>query len=132
MLKILNFIAHFIRMATAEGKKRIGYAFLNLLYIAISFAAVFLIVKLYNGRLSDTISTESCGVYFGSWLGIIVCAIIGLEFFLLGVVSQAILLVCALIGIIISSTRIGNLVAFLISLASIGALAAGVYFFLIV
>ncbi len=121
----LNFIAYIGDILFGSGEKRKKFSITNILYILCAFAATFGLIKLYENRLD----TNDGWLWFLSWAGIIFCALLALEFLLVGVVAQCVLLICSLLGSFFSNDKGNNLVAFILSLISLGATLGGAILF---
>lgn len=119
-LYLVLFDKHIRSMAMAEGKKKIWYAFANIIFIALSFLfAWFLrlvIVKLKNLTLDPKLAITL----------IIILSIAIAITFMHGGISQVILLFVALIGLFKKGERLANLVTFLICGLTIAGLVMGI------
>ncbi len=117
----INFIRHISNMATAEGKKRILYAFANIIIMAIAVGAAIGVKMLWEGIDSGNVN------FVAGIVGIILCIALGIFSFLQGFVAQLALVVIAGIGIANPDQRGANVAAFLIAFAtSVGLIIAAV------
>ncbi len=126
MLGKLNFIRRIGDILCGSGEKRKKLAIENVFYVIASFVFVFLLVKLFENRTSETISCETANKWLWAWIGIVFCAICAIEFFLLGVVSQLVLLLCSLFAVCNPERREGHLVPFVVSLLTVLAAVAAI------
>ncbi len=119
---LFNFIRHIANMGAASGKKRVLYAFGNIVIMALGvFFAVC--VKWSFAMLSET--------FIGGVFCIILSVALTVFTFLQGFVAQFALVVIAGIGIANPEERGGNVAAFVIALlTSVGLVAAAVVFLL--
>ena len=117
MGKYFHFIQHLMHMVGASGKKRIVYAFANIVIMAIGIGFALAVKWLWNG-LGD--------MNFFAWLlGMILCVPLTVYAFLWGFVAQIVLVFVSGIGIFHPEERAGNAVAFVISLlTTVGLIVA--------
>ncbi len=111
------------------GKARKKLAIENIFYVLLAGGFVFLLVYLFNHRYDGTVSCESFAKWGATWLGIFVCAVAAAWSFCFGVLSQAVLLVCSLLGCLLPKERGANFAAFAIALLSLAAITGGGIFF---
>lgn len=116
---LLHFVRHIADMAAAGGKKRVGYAFMNIIWMAAGVAAA-VGVRFLAAGISDGSINFVLGV-----IGLIVCAVIALVCFLEGFLAQFALVFIAGIGISNPEERGGNVAALVIALiTSVGLVIA--------
>ncbi len=117
----VNFIRHIRNMVTASGKKRILYALVNILIMALAVAAAAgikaLVAAMQGGDLNFIVAIAL----------IIVLFVVGIFCFLQGFIAQIALVFIAAAGIANPQERSGNIVAFLIALiTTIGLIVAAI------
>ncbi len=127
-MKILHLIRRLGEMIFSDGEEKKKLSLENILYMLFAGALAFAVVKIYQHRYVGTPSCDDFAKWAGCWLGIFICAVAALWCFVLGVVSQAVLFVSTLIGLLLSKEKKDNLIAFLVCLLSIAALAVGGWF----
>ena len=120
MKSIVNFIRHISDMAAADGKKRIVYAFLNLIAMAIAAGFAWLFVYCLG-------VIESTSVVLGIF-GLILSGALTVFTFLYGLVGQIALIFIAGAGMFGREDRGSNFVAFIIALVTTVALVIAGYF----
>lgn len=121
---LFRFISHIMNMIAASGKKRIAYAFANIIIMALGvFFAIA--IKWLAGNMG-----ESIGMLFACGFGILICALLALLCFLQGFVAQIALVIIAGIGMFHPEERAGNVISFLIALLTTAGLIAALVIFL--
>lgn len=119
---LFNFIRHIANMGAASGKKRVLYAFGNIVIMALGVFFA-LCVKWSFELLSET--------FIGGLFCIIMSVAVAIFTFLQGFVAQFALVVIAGIGIANPEERGGNIAAFIIALlTSVGLVAVCIIFLL--
>ena len=116
----VNFIRHIRNMVTASGKKRILYALVNILIMALAVAAAAgikaLVAAMQGGDLNFIVA-----------IALIIVFVVGIFCFLQGFIAQIALVFIAAAGIANPQERSGNIVAFLIALiTTIGLIVAAI------
>ncbi len=120
---LFRFIQHIGNMGAASGKKRVAYAFANILIMALGVLCA-VGVKVLAGHMD-----ESFGMLIACVVGIIICGLLALLCFLQGFVAQIALVIIAGIGMFHREERGGNIIAFLIALlTTVGLIVALVIF----
>ncbi len=135
MTKILAIFTKIVDVIFASGEERLKTAITNVLFIGIAVACAWGCYELAHVVSENAASAQNCSSTlaaetFGAIVGIIFCFSTGLYALISGIVTQAVLLIFALIGIIISKERGKNAIAFLIALATLAGAIVG-YLFLI-
>lgn len=105
---IFRFIRHIGNMRAASGKKRVAYAFGNMLLMALCVLSALCV------KWSWTLMSDSSFI-FGLFC-VIVSVAVTVLFFLQGVLAQIALIFIAGIGIATPEDRSGNIAAFIIAL----------------
>ena len=117
---IRQFITHVINIIDAKGGKRIFYAIINILIMALSIFFSILVYKMYSSS-SETLSSSGFIAWILLWVGIFCCAVIALVCFVEGFIAQIVALVCTGIGMFKSEQKGANIAAFIICIISIAA-----------
>lgn len=123
---IFNIGKHFSKITSADGKKRIGYVFLNLLYVAL--AAVAIAAAAWLAGNMDSLPADSSAILLlglGYIVGICVCAAAAIWLAIVGGLGQVVLIFASFIGIFKKGQRGANFLAFLLATGSILALLYG-------
>lgn len=119
---LTHFIRHIGNMGAASGKKRVYYALMNIVWMAVGVAAAIGAKFLIEGTFYDGVINFVLGV-----IGAIICIVMAVVSFLEGFLAQFVLVFMSGIGMRNPEERGGNAVAFVISLiTSLGLVAAGV------
>ena len=115
-------IRHIGNIITAEKGKRIVYALVNIIFIAIAVLAGFGVIKSFNIMTGQT--------FIGGLLLIIVCIAFAITFLINGIIGQLIMLVWSIVLIFNPDERKYAIVSVIIALLSFGAMAAALIFIL--
>ena len=129
MKNLFRFIHHIINVCAASGKKRLGYSFLHILSLAMMAACFYGVYFMVTGA-DSVLAGAGLGGLVLSRIGIVICAAMGVLFFLQGFVAQIVTFITGLIGLAKAEERAANLAAALVALLSVVALiVAGVLLF---
>lgn len=115
-------IRHIGNIITAEKGKRIVYALVNIIFIAIAVLAGFGVIKSFDIMTGQT--------FIGGLLLIIVCIAFAIIFLIDGIIGQLIMLVWSIVLIFNPDERKYAIVSVIIALLSFGAMAAALIFIL--
>ncbi len=128
-LNFFTYIGDIISSST--GKKRRTYAITNILYFLFSALCAWGLLALFDYNDAQMQNCTDGGMVLLSWLGMLVCIAGAVEFFILGIVGQLILLVCSIIGVCNPERKKDNVAPLIISAVSIIGMVLGVYFLFI-
>ena len=124
MFKILRLFNRIISVIFCNGEKRLKLAVENIAFVALAvvcaWGAYELIGKVQSIFAVGEFNAETIGIIVAIIIGIIVCFSTGIYALIAGIVSQAVLLAFAIVGIVLSRSRDKNFFAFLIALISLG------------
>lgn len=127
--KSVSVYSSYYKCMRGERKKRLGYSFLHILSLAMMAACFYGVYFMVTGA-DSVLAGAGLGGLILSWIGIVICAAMGVLFFLQGFVAQIVTFVTGLIGLGKAEERAANLAAALVALLSVIALiAAGVLLF---
>ena len=115
-------IRHIGNIITAEKGKRIVYALVNIIFIAIAVLAGFGVIKSFDIMTGQT--------FIGGLILIIVCIAFAIIFLINGIIGQLIMLVWSIVLIFNPDERKYAIVSVIIALLSFGAMAASLIFIL--
>ena len=115
-------IRHIGNIITAEKGKRIVYALVNIIFIAIAVLAGFGVIKSFDIMTGQT--------FIGGLILIIVCIAFAIIFLINGIIGQLIMLVWSIVLIFNPDERKYAIVSVIIALLSFGAMAAALIFIL--
>ncbi len=130
MAKILNVFSRVLDVIMADGHKRLKFAIENMIYMAFAVVCAWGAFELIS-YVSESLATASgcacdnTGYVSLAICGIIICIAVGLYMLIAGIVSQAVLLIFALLGSLLSSTRGKNFLSFILALVSLAVCAVG-------
>ena len=113
---------HINNIILAEGKKRIFYAFLNIVFMVLSVLSVFGVVSIYNKIFPQN--------FIGGILLIIICIALCVFLAIYGIVGQLVLIVCSFIGIFRREVRAVNIIAFIVGILSFAGIVLGLLLYL--
>ncbi len=130
MLKILNVFSRILDVIFSDGNKRLKLAVENVIYMAFTVVCAwgaYELIQYLSEELSvaGSCSSENAGYCLLAVVGVITCIGTGIYTLIAGVASQAVLLVLALLGSLISLSRGKNFLAFIIALVSLVAACVG-------
>ncbi len=125
---LTHFISHIGNMGAASGGKRVYYALMNIIWMAVGVAAAIGAKFLIEGTFYDGFINLILGI-----IGVIICIAVAVVSFLEGFLAQFVLVFMSGIGMRNPEERKGNAVAFVISLiTSLGLVAAGIVILMII
>ncbi len=127
----LNFITRISDIILGNGKKRKKYAIESFFFVVTAFIFAFFLIKLWQGRFSESVDGEAVGKWVLSWLGIICCFTGAILSFAWGILSEIFIFICSFFSIFNPDKREGNVAAFIISLITVGGIVGGVLFFIL-
>lgn len=119
MRTLMKFLSHIGRVAGAEKGKRVFYAFLHILGIALGVAAFLGALWLLNNN-SD-IAYQNVGAGIIAVIGMVILFIFAAIMFIEGFLAQFILMVCGFIGLRNQEERGYCVVTVIVSLLSLVA-----------
>lgn len=119
MHTLMKFLSHIGRVAGAEKGKRVFYAFLHILGIALGVAAFLGALWLLNNN-SD-IAYQNVGAGIIAVIGMVILFIFAVLMFIEGFVAQMVLMICAFIGMREPEERGYCVVTVIVSLLSLVA-----------
>ena len=124
----VRFFRHLEKMGEASGGKRIFYAFVNIIIMALGVGFAMCVVWLFKSF------TNTLQNFVLNWMGIIVCIGLTLLCFLQGFIAQLVLAVTTGVGMFRkepAGQRAPNAVAFVIAFSTTVGLVVGVILYLI-
>ncbi len=128
MLKILKVFSRILDVVTCDGKKRFKLAIENVFYMVFAVVCAwgaYELIDYVNEISANGCTCEDAGMGALAILGILICIGTGIYTLIAGIASQLVLLVCALLGSILSTTRGKNFAAFIIALLSLAVCVVG-------
>ncbi len=115
-------LEHIFKCISAEKGKRILYAVVNIVLIALAVLSGWGIIKAWDIMFEQT--------FFGGLIFLIVCCAFALGFLINGVIGQAIHLIVNLIAMFNPEERSYAAGAFIIALLSIGGMVVAIILFI--
>ena len=119
MRTLLKFLSHVGKVAAAEKGKRVFYAFIHILGIALGIAAFLGALWLLN--YNTGIAEQSIGGWILVIIGMVILFVFAVLMFIEGFLAQLVLMICAFIGLRNPEERGYCLVASVVSALSIVA-----------
>ncbi len=113
-----QFFIHIGNVITGDGKKRILYSIVNIVFMALAVLATWGVMKSWDIMFSQT--------FIGGLILLIICIVFALASIVNGVIGQIVLIVCALISLGDKEQRAPCAVALVIALLSVAALVVTV------